>query len=1051
MADNLSNVCEDFHLDPSRNPRTGKLIKEGGPVYRKLMEECTEEGAVDVRPRRGLFAEMDLDGKCDEFRRDPSRNPTTGRPIKIDGPIYKKLIRECGEETEDERPRKRDMSPEEKCDEFRRDPSRNPITGKTIKVGGPVYRKLEKECSPPEDTFSEASDTDFDTDYRIKLQRKRGMSRTERCAAFDRDPTRNPITGRPIKRDGPVYRRLVEDCEGDPETDDDVRMPPPRRVLDVEEKCDEFHRDPSVNPATGRPIKYGGPAFRKLLRECGDAEPRRRPLTSNEMCDEFRRDPTKNPITGRTIKTGGPVHTRLLGECADDTESEASEYAACPSRRQSMTSEEKCSAFLRDPATNPSTGKNIKEGGPTYNKLMRECSDDTSTDSDDTSEPTDRRRRRARNIGTREKCEEFLENPGINPETGKTIKHGGPVYTRLIKECAKPMSSSEISSSSDLFPTQEPVPLTKCQKFRQNRRHNPENGKRIKKGGPVYMRLVKECAKDDQDSLYNVETSSDNSYTSYDMDDCFAFQRNPGINPVTGKAIKIGGPKYKSLVKACGEPGKATMCNELENGACNISGGTRQISDVPSSVYITESTDASSDEDYDDTAYPLAVGKYTTVYGHSELTMAARHDFMKTVRMAVRDMAPSDKGFCVSGDRKWADNWLVSDHVVGRGSFGAVHIVQLRGLAKPVAIKESLYTSTQDKRRYRPTLVWDQWVGNSEPMESKINRLVTQTGFERQTPFVPLTAGSGTCDSCDLKLLKMQRQGRCYMQIMEPASMSLDKVLRVMSQEQGASALAQVLLGLAALQRNLGMVHYDIKAHNVLVKKTLPGGFWAIRDSFNGQTFYVPNLGYMCMLADYGVSRLVRQSVNFSPYHGIRQCRVDVTGLAGWGDNAGKEFKITPFSTQLTPELVNGVAVRIKTNKTARYWRSSENDKALHKTTYNVFSGNHDYRPSIPVDLNDMARFPAWEWRGDVSDVVRMIVGGNRVYQSGHHITAYAVSKTEWELRAEKLAKANPTYSGFVLDGTGMKYVQANTAAAYIFECFKTPPPGQQLIDRYEF
>lgn len=32
-------------------------------------------------------------------------------------------------------------------------------------------------------------------------------------------------------------------------------------------------------------------------------------------------------------------------------------------------------------------------------------------------------------------CKEFLSNPNTNPRTGRTIKKGGPVYTSLMKEC----------------------------------------------------------------------------------------------------------------------------------------------------------------------------------------------------------------------------------------------------------------------------------------------------------------------------------------------------------------------------------------------------------------------------------------------------------------------------------------------------------------------------------------------------------------------------------------------------------------------------------------
>ena len=34
--------------------------------------------------------------KCKEWKKTPLRNPTTGRKIKLNGPTYRKLLKECG-------------------------------------------------------------------------------------------------------------------------------------------------------------------------------------------------------------------------------------------------------------------------------------------------------------------------------------------------------------------------------------------------------------------------------------------------------------------------------------------------------------------------------------------------------------------------------------------------------------------------------------------------------------------------------------------------------------------------------------------------------------------------------------------------------------------------------------------------------------------------------------------------------------------------------------------------------------------------------------------
>lgn len=38
----LVNFCQQFHDDPSRNPRTRRIIKIGGPTYNKFVRLCGE-------------------------------------------------------------------------------------------------------------------------------------------------------------------------------------------------------------------------------------------------------------------------------------------------------------------------------------------------------------------------------------------------------------------------------------------------------------------------------------------------------------------------------------------------------------------------------------------------------------------------------------------------------------------------------------------------------------------------------------------------------------------------------------------------------------------------------------------------------------------------------------------------------------------------------------------------------------------------------------------------------------------------------------------------
>lgn len=94
---------------------------------------------------------MDPRVVCAQWRANPTVNPLTGRAIKVDGPTYKKLQKDCiGVRSPSPRsPVKRPvgpLSPRSKCEQWRANPTINPVSRRKIKRNGPVYKALKKEC-----------------------------------------------------------------------------------------------------------------------------------------------------------------------------------------------------------------------------------------------------------------------------------------------------------------------------------------------------------------------------------------------------------------------------------------------------------------------------------------------------------------------------------------------------------------------------------------------------------------------------------------------------------------------------------------------------------------------------------------------------------------------------------------------------------------------------------------------------------------------------------------------------------------------------------------
>lgn len=70
------------------------------------------------------------------------------------------------------------------------------------------------------------------------------------------------------------------------------------------------------------------------------------------------------------------------------------------------------------------------------------------------------------------------------------------------------------------------------------------------------------------------------------------------------------------------------------------------------------------------------------------------------------------------------------------------------------------------------------------------------------------------------------------------------------SDEEWYNALFQIMVGLYALKKYFNMIHADFHTRNILVYKVKSGGYWKYK--INGNTYYLPNLGYIFLINDFG-------------------------------------------------------------------------------------------------------------------------------------------------------------------------------------------------------
>lgn len=84
-------LCALWLKEPLINPETGHSIDRNGPTYIVWRQRCKDVGMVSRPQATGVMTWR----KCQEWKRNPTINPDTGRKINEDGKTYKMIEQQC--------------------------------------------------------------------------------------------------------------------------------------------------------------------------------------------------------------------------------------------------------------------------------------------------------------------------------------------------------------------------------------------------------------------------------------------------------------------------------------------------------------------------------------------------------------------------------------------------------------------------------------------------------------------------------------------------------------------------------------------------------------------------------------------------------------------------------------------------------------------------------------------------------------------------------------------------------------------------------------------
>jgi len=158
-------LCDEWNLNKNINPITKRTIKSNGPVYNNIEKNCNKIDGTDVKlANKKKTGKKGIINICEEWYKNKNVNPETGKSIKTNGPVYKRLLKLCEEKKTNSKTSSSTSSKVLKlCDEWKKNKTVNPETGYKIKENGPKYNYFKELCMNLNKKVKSSSSHQFQT------------------------------------------------------------------------------------------------------------------------------------------------------------------------------------------------------------------------------------------------------------------------------------------------------------------------------------------------------------------------------------------------------------------------------------------------------------------------------------------------------------------------------------------------------------------------------------------------------------------------------------------------------------------------------------------------------------------------------------------------------------------------------------------------------------------------------------------------------------------------------------------------------------------------
>jgi serine/threonine protein kinase len=392
-----------------------------------------------------------------------------------------------------------------------------------------------------------------------------------------------------------------------------------------------------------------------------------------------------------------------------------------------------------------------------------------------------------------------------------------------------------------------------------------------------------------------------------------------------------------------------------------------------------------------------------------------------------------------NGSNKCVNNEILKHtffiRVIGRGSFGSVKLANFKYTDIKYAIKETRGSSSIPISR---NITSDDII-EIKYLFNDINPLIES----RKTPGLPYTYNYFLCNSCNILISssKLHKKYKCGVLCSELGSGDLtvfDNNYKSLPTSDIDNILFniyfQLMYSLAVFHHYTGILHNDIKDTNILYYSVPVGGYW--KYIINDKVFYLPNLGFIIILNDFGVSQYIYPK--------------KIIKTTNWYNYIGYGIIDNNNDFQITIPLIKKRNLKGQSN-------------------INIYK---EYLNKLNINIDDIEpnKYISVTYGYDVIDVIYTFCGGKQTTQHGNHSVLHLYEKSyEFKKMIKKLLTINKTTENKNWKNTNSLiykrlnkntlkkyenplYISALYNLLYIYkDMYLVPPINENLLEIYKF